>query len=215
MGLVLGQLACRVICDTVRADHRMRIGKDIFDVFLRHREVNGGDPALFITKKVQRSVRRRFSGGSTKLRQCLALSLAAIAGNADLQRFPVPMSRLDFRHQPAANRRITQTGQHLFNGAVFHPAGQDDHTQARHKSRVGILVGKDVQPRSAGFRHHRQGQVRLAPVGFAFAFMMRELQRDPGTLRDSEGFLNTFHQRIAFIADMGRIKAPGIPGDCG
>jgi len=186
------------------------------DVLFAHGEVDSADAASRLGDEIKREVERvlicarRQEGDRTalRLRTCAAdADLNIVPGRTGAHVGPFGMRGAEFADDTPTLCGITQARGRLLLGAAQCPAGQDLDAERRHKRRIRILIELHIHSARSCRLDHLQGSRDLAPVGAVLSLVMRELQGQTGAFGDIERLLHRFDQRIALIAQMGRVEA--------
>ena len=168
------------IRNAVGADHHVRVAQIRFDVGLVDDELNA-----------DRSIAER-------RRQHFAHEFGDV--DAALRGYVDEHAAFEF-----AKRRTTRDADHFGKRAVdLVEIEVLDHAAAARRIRIHVerdLLSTGDSPVDAFER-----VLHLAPVRFARAFVMRDVQMHAGFLADAQRLLHRFEQAIAFVAHVRRVQ---------
>ncbi len=92
------------------------------------------------------------------------------------------------------------------------PVGDDHRREARARRDVGVLVGRDLQPRRPCRLDRGTGLLGQAPVLLAGYLEVRDVHGEPGALADVDRLADRAEQTRAFVPDVAGVD-PAVGGD--
>src|SRR5262249_47236885 len=180
----------RVTAGAVRSGHHPGLLHEVFDVAFGHVERGHAGVARF--DDVERGFDRAFAARFGDLVQAFT-DQAAIGSAFDEQRIRAAATFQVLFHlgdQFGADRRIVNAFEHLLLAAGFGPARQQRRAEARTRSDVWILIGRDVDAFGAGAVDDLDGVSALAPDIGAKRLDVRDVNGNPRFAADANHLFN-------------------------